>query len=66
MSHHEKGQELLESYLQGTLTRLEKSAQKIIQTSGYSSECEKMKILIEMIREQLKNENFSSSTRQVR
>lgn len=52
--------------LQVALERLEASVKKIIQTRGYTSEVEKMKMLEELIREQLSNENLNHPNREVR
>ncbi|MBT4761879.1 MAG: hypothetical protein HOO06_09305 [Bdellovibrionaceae bacterium] len=48
------------------LKRLEQLTQKIMKTQGYNKEIEKVKVLEELIREQFKNENTNSSTRQIR
>lgn len=52
----------LENKLKKSLERLEKSAEKLIATAGYTRESRKMKLLAELIREQLKNENTRHST----
>ncbi|MCB0391172.1 MAG: hypothetical protein KDD58_07770 [Bdellovibrionales bacterium] len=52
--------------LKESLFRLEKAAQKIVSTRGYTKEVENIKMLNELIREQLINENISYSTRKIR
>ena len=56
----------LETQLKGALARLETSAKKIVETRGYGKDAARLRLLVEMIKEQLKNENSSSSTRPVR
>ena len=51
----------LENKLRKSLERLEQSAEKLIATTGYTRESRKMKLLAELIREQLKNENTRHS-----
>ena len=55
-----------EGELRETLRKLEKSGQKIVETRGYTKEVEKIKLLEELIREQLKHENSRCSARSVR
>ena len=43
------------------LEQLDQSAKKIIETRGYTREVKKVKLLEELIREQVKNENSSTS-----
>lgn len=52
--------------LKAAIKKLELSAQKIIETRGYSDEPAKLKMLSELIKEQLKNEDPRYSTRQIR
>lgn len=52
--------------LESELKRLDESARKLIQTRGYTKEVDKLKMLEELIREQLANENFICSTRSSR
>jgi len=47
----------LEHYLTLALQRLEKAYEEILKTQGYTRETEKLKILVEMTREQVHNEN---------
>lgn len=56
----------IEKDLQAALLRLQQSAQKVIETRGYTKEVAKIRILEEAIKEQLKNENPRNSARQVR
>lgn len=52
--------------LKNSLKKLEISAQKVVETRGYTKEVEKIRMLEELIKEQLINENSRHSTRQVR
>ena len=56
----------LEANLMTALQRLETSAKKIVETRGYGRDAARLRLLIELIREQLRNEASSSSTRPVR
>ena len=56
----------LESQLQGALQRLELSAKKIVETRGYGKDASRLRLLVELIKEQLKNENSRTPTRPVR
>lgn len=49
-------------HLKQALKKLEESACKIVETQGYTSEMKKIRLLEELIKEQLKNENTSRST----
>jgi hypothetical protein len=53
----------LEKYLETALQKLEKAYQSHMDTKVYDKESEKLKIFIEMIKEQLPNENTSTTTR---
>ena len=57
------GQKELEQRLAGALKQLEISASNVVKTRGYTAEVEKIKVLEEMIREQIKNENSNYTTR---
>ena len=52
--------------LRKALERLERSTQKIIDTRGYTKDVKSLKLLEEMIREQLIHANSRSSTRSIR
>ncbi len=52
--------------LRMALERLEQSTQKIIDTRGYTKDVKSLKLLEEMIREQLIHANSRSSTRSIR
>lgn len=52
--------------LKASLERLERSAQKIVATRGYSKDAKSLKILEETIKEQLTNANTRTATRPVR
>ena len=53
----------LENYLNLALTRLENAYSEVIKSQGYTRETEKLKMLIELVREQVPNENSSRSSR---
>lgn len=52
--------------LQAALERLEISSRKIVSTRGYSKDAKSLKLLEEMIKEQLQNAHSGSSTRTIR
>lgn len=52
--------------LQAALERLETSTRKIIATRGYSKDAKSLKLLEEMIKEQLTHANTRSATRAIR
>ena len=52
--------------LQDMLNRLENSVQKILATRGYSQDAKSLKLLQEMIREQLTHANTRSAARSIR
>lgn len=56
----------LENYLKLALLRLEKAFDEIQKTQGYTRDTEKLKMLVELTREQVKNEDSHNSTRQTR
>lgn len=47
----------LENYLQSALSKLEKVHDHLIETQGFNQETEKLKMLIELTKEQVKDEN---------
>lgn len=55
-----------EQQLLAALARLESSVQKILGTRGYSKDAKSLKLLQELIREQLTNANTRSATRTLR
>lgn len=55
-----------EKELQSALKRLELSVQKVLETRGYSKDAKSLKILEEMIREQLTHGHSRPSTRTIR
>ncbi len=57
----ETEQKLLEA-----MQKLDKAAEKVVSTSGYTDEAKKMRLLVEVIKEQIKSENTLSAARQVR
>lgn len=56
----------LEEHLLKALLRLEKASEAIKKTQGYTRETAKIRILTELVREQVPNENSRHSTRQAR
>lgn len=52
--------------LKAALDRLEASTYKIIQTRGYSKDAKSLKLLEEMIKEQLTNAHPRTATRTIR
>lgn len=49
--------ETQEQILKNILLRLEKITEEVVATQGYTSETEKLKMLLELTREQVKNED---------
>ena len=49
--------------LKGVLKRLENITEEVMKTQGYTPETEKLKILVELTREQVQNENTDSRAR---
>ena len=56
----------LEAYLLQALARLEKASEAIRKTQGYTRETAKVRILTELVREQVPHENTRDTTRQTR
>jgi hypothetical protein len=56
----------LEIHLNETLKKLEVAAERIVRTQGFTGESKKIRLLIEMVREQIANENSLSSARPLR
>ena len=52
--------ETSENLLKNILLRLEKIADEVTRTQGYTEETEKLKMLVELTREQVHNENSGS------
>ncbi len=55
-----------ENKLNQALQRLQQCSQKIVQTRGYTMEVKSLKILEEMIREQMTNAHTRPATRTIR
>ncbi|MCX7977515.1 MAG: hypothetical protein N2578_00775 [Bdellovibrionaceae bacterium] len=53
----------LQNHLIAALKRLDKAYQEVIKTQGYLQEAEKIKMLQELIKEQVRDENSCSSAR---
>ena len=60
MSNH------LQRHLQSMLEKLEKAQTFIRKTQNYNKDERRLRMLSEIIKEQLSNEDTSSSTRQIR
>jgi hypothetical protein len=56
----------IENQLKKAIERLEASADQLIKTSGYTTESRKLKMLVELIREQIKNENSNHTAGEIR
>ncbi len=56
----------IENQLKKAIERLEASADQLIKTSGYTNDSRRLKMLIELIREQIKNENSHYSAGEIR
>jgi hypothetical protein len=56
----------LEKQLESALLLLEASSQKIIATNGYTQEANRIKLLEELIKEQLTNANSRRTARPAR
>jgi hypothetical protein len=55
-----------ESNLVAAMKRLEQATDKIIKTSGYGDDAKKMRLLTELIKEQIRNENIMSAAGKAR
>ncbi|MEQ1665047.1 MAG: hypothetical protein ABL927_06680 [Bdellovibrionales bacterium] len=56
----------MEAQLKESLTRLERTTEHIIKTNGYTAEAKKLRLLMELVKEQIKNENSVPATRTIR
>lgn len=54
----------LENYLTLALKRLEKATDEVLRTQGFTEETETLKLLTEMVREQVSHEDTRTSTGQ--
>jgi hypothetical protein len=52
--------------LESVIQKLELSAQQIIKTRGYTREVERVRVLEELIKEQLRNESAHTAARKTR
>ena len=59
-------QEQLETYLKNALFKLEKAYDQILASQGYNADTEKLKILIELTREQVPYEDSSTAASETR
>lgn len=57
--------ESLETYLSAALTRLEAAASGLMKEAGLTRETETIKILTELVKEQIRDENPHSSARPI-
>ena len=55
-----------EIHLRKVLHRLEQSSKKIVESRGYTKDAAQIRILEELIKEQLVHENISTSARPIR
>lgn len=55
----------LENYLKKSLEKLEKAYQEVLKTQPYNESLERMKMLIELTKEQVQNEDSRNSTGQI-
>ena len=55
-----------QAHLVRVLERLQESSQKMLETRGYTRDCARIKLLEELIKEQVTNENPSATTRAIR
>lgn len=53
----------LDSLMEIALKRLEAVYNEVAKSQGYTEETEKLRLILELAREQIKNENTSDSTR---
>jgi hypothetical protein len=60
-----KAQEI-ESHLLEAVKRLEAATEKVVNTSGYTNDARKMRLLTELIKEQIRNENSMSAAGKIR
>ena len=56
-------QKELDSYLSTALLKLEEAYKQIVKTQSYNEEAERVQLLKELVKEQVKNENSSNPTR---
>ncbi|MFN7729682.1 MAG: hypothetical protein ACK5P7_11045 [Bdellovibrio sp.] len=56
----------LEGYLRMALKRLEKATTEVTKTQGLNEDTEILKLLTEIVREQVPHEDSDSTTRQTR
>jgi hypothetical protein len=52
----------LEKYLTLALKRLEKASEEVLKTQGYNEDTETLKLLTELVREQVPHEDTRSTT----
>ena len=55
-----------EAQLLEAMQRLETAANRVMKTDGYKDDAKKIRLLIELIKEQVRNENLVSSASPVR
>lgn len=59
-------QQELEVYLLEAMKKLDTATDKILKTNGYTQDAKKMRLMIELIKEQIRNENSMSTARAAR
>lgn len=55
-----------EEKLKESLRKLEQTADEIVKTNGYTHEVKKIRLIAEMIKEQMTNEHIGSAARPIR
>ncbi len=56
----------IENHLLEAVQRLEVATDKVVKTSGYTHDARKMRLLAELIKEQIRHENSMSAVSTVR
>lgn len=54
----------LETYLSAALQRLEKAAETLIKSGGFTRDAHAVKVLTELLKEQVQDENSGTAARQ--
>lgn len=58
--------QIAENQLIRAMQKLEEAAEHILKTDGYTRDTKKMRLLLELIKEQIHHENSLSATRKIR
>lgn len=59
-------QDQMESHLREVVNKLDEAVQKVIKTNGYADDAKKIKLLAELIKEQIRHENTLPAARPLR